>query len=335
MSVAAAAVPEPYRYVNIVDETLEGLIRSMTDPLPQQTPEQTERARILSNAVRMTVRQIVGFLFILDTVENMPAFGAMIAIFFDLVKVGLLLSAGMSTSVLPQLIGLIPLPLMGTVGTAIGWFISMGFLMAYASISFSRKEFSDTMRSILMMAPVVGGVLGNTFQSAVVQTGTKIVNRYEKLKFQMNSIWNKVSTAAVDARDQTVGMVNKLAAQQNVVGAIKEAAAVMDNVASDQPAPLPAPLPTPPKPAPLPAPPKPAPLPVPVVPIELNNRTEFANPLTPKLPRPSPVARPFGQANLSRVLPPSRKLGGKRFTRRRTKMSKWRKTRHHRKSKRR
>jgi hypothetical protein len=317
----------------------------MTDPLPQQTPEQTERARILSNAVRMTVRQIVGFLFILDTVENMPAFGAMIAIFFDLVKVGLLLSAGMSTSVLPQLIGLIPLPLMGTVGTAIGWFISMGFLMAYASISFSRKEFSDTMRSILMMAPVVGGVLGNTFQSAVVQTGTKIVNRYEKPKFQMNSIWNKVSTAAVDARDQTVGMVNKLAAQQNVVGAIKEAAAVMDNVASDQPAPLPAPIPVPPKPAPLPAPapPKPSAQITQLIrgptPAAVDNNGMISNPaqrtgLAPRTNYPN-ASNPLAIYKGPRVLPPSRKLGGKRFTRRRTKMSKWRKTRHHRKSKRR
>lgn len=292
----SAAAPEPYRYVNIVDETLEGLIRSMTDPLPQQNPEQAERARILSNAVRMTVRQIVGFLFILDTVENTPGFGAMIAIFFDLVKVGLLLSAGMSTSVLPQLIGLIPLPLMGTVGTAIGWFISMGFLMAYASISFSRKEFSDTMRSILMMAPVVGGVLGNTFQSAIVQTGTKIVNRYEKLKFQMNSIWNKVSSAARDAQQETVAMVNKLEAQQNVVGAIENAAAVVENVVSERPSPT------------------------------------FR-------PAYQPVAAPAPQVVPPRsraAFPPKLiRQGGKRFTRRQSKMSKWRKTRHRRKSKRR
>jgi hypothetical protein len=322
---AVAAPQEPYRFVNIVDDTLENLIRSMTDELPQQTPEQTERARILSNAVRMTVRQIVGFLFILDTVENTPAFGALVAIFFDLAKVGLLLSAGMSTSVLPQLIGLIPLPLMGTVGTGIGWFISMGFLMAYAAISFSRKEFSDLMRSILMMAPVVGGVLGNTFQS-VTNVGTKIANRYEKLKFQMSSIWNKVSTTAQQVQEQTVnaatnlatlannenvaGAIGQVAAdaatqQQNIVGAVKNAANVMTNVASGQPSP--------------------------VVPIELNNRTEFANPLTPKLPRPSPGSRPFGQANLSRVL----RAGGKRFTRRQSKISKWRKTRHRRKSKRR
>jgi hypothetical protein len=270
MSVAAAPAP-PYRYVNIVDETLEGLIRSMTDPLPQQTPEEAERTRILSNTVRMTVRQIVGFLFVLDTVENTPGFGAMIAIFFDLVKVGLLLSAGMSTSLLPQLIGLIPLPLMGTVGTAIGWFISMGFLMAYAAISFSRKEFSDLMRSILMMAPVVGGVLGNTFQS-VTNVGTKIANRYENLKFQMNSIWTKVSTTAQEVQNQTVGAVDKLIAVQNTAGALEKAVDVAEDLASKQTDEDPAPLP---------------------------------------------------------------RTGGKRFTRRQSKMSKWRKTRHRRRSKRR
>ena len=272
----------------------------MTDPLPQQNPEQAERARVLSNAVRMTVRQIVGFLFILDTVENTPGFGAMIAIFFVLVKVGLLLSAGMSTSVLPQLIGLIPLPLMGTVGTAIGWFISMGFLMAYASISFSRKEFSDTMRSILMMAPVVGGVLGNTFQSAIVQTGTKIVNRYEKLKFQMNSIWNKVSSAARDAQQETVDMVNKLDAQQNVVGAIENAAAVAENVVSEQPSPT--------------------------------FRPAYQ---AVAAPAPAPAPQVVPPRSRAAFTPMQVRQGGKRFTRRQSKMSKWRKTRHRRKSKRR
>lgn len=268
----------------------------MTDPLPQQTPEEAERTRILSNAVRMTVRQIVGFLFILDTVENTPGFGAMIAIFFDLVKVGLLLSAGMSTSLLPQLIGLIPLPLMGTVGTAIGWFISMGFLMAYAAISFSRKEFSDLMRSILMMAPVVGGVLGNTFQS-VTNVGTKIANRYENLKFQMNSIWTKVSTTAQQVQKQTVGVVDKLIAVQNTAGALENAVGVAEDLASKQPSPT--------------------------------FRPAYQ-------PAAAPALAPQVVPPRSRAAFPPRRIrqGGKRFTRRQSKMSKWRKTRHRRKSKR-
>lgn len=273
--MSSAAPPQPYRYVNIIDDLLEELISSITQPLPQQTPEDAERARILSNAVRMTVRQIVGFLFMLDTVENFPGFGALIAIFFDLTKVFLLTTAGLSTSLLPQLIGLIPLPLMGTVGTAIGWFISMGFLMAYAAISFSRKEFSDTMRAILMMAPVMGGVLGNTFQS-ITNTGTKIANRYEKLKSQMSSLWNNVSIAAQSAQNQTIGAVNKMTAMRNVTDALGTAASVMNNLASEQPSPTAA---------------------------------------------PAPAALP--------------RTGGKRFTRRQSKMSKWRKTRHRRRSKRR
>jgi hypothetical protein len=160
---------------------------------------------------------------------------------------------------------------MGTVGTAIGWFISMGFLMAYAAISFSRKEFSDLMRSILMMAPVVGGVLGNTFQS-VTNVGTKIANRYENLKFQMNSIWTKVSTTAQEVQKQTVGVVDKLIAVQNTAGALENAVDVAEDLASKQTDEDPAPLP---------------------------------------------------------------RTGGKRFTRRQSKMSKWRKTRHRRRSKRR
>ena len=227
-------------HANIVDETLESILEMITAPIPKQTAEQSEAARIVSNAIRATVRQIVSFVFLLDTVEQTPAFGALIGVFFDLAKAALLMSAGSSTTILPALIGLIPLPLAGTVGTAIGWFISVGFLMAYASVSLSRKEFSDAMRSVLMMVPVVGSVLGNTFQSAV-GTGTRLANRYEKLKMQVESLWYSMKNAADRATELTsnaAAAVQQNVALKNTVAATKQAMNVMTEI---QDAPLPKP----------------------------------------------------------------------------------------------
>jgi hypothetical protein len=247
MSGGPPAVPQR-KYVNIVDETLESILEMITTPVPEQTPEQIESARTTSNAIRMTVRTIVSFMFPLDTVEQIPAFGAIVGVFFDLVKVGLLVSAGNSVTILPQLIGLIPLPLAGTVGMAIGWFISIGFLIAYACISFSRKEFSDTMRSILMMVPVVGSVLGNSFQS-VVGTGTKVANRYEQLKMQVSSLWTGVTNAARIAQEQTTLLANKTVAMTNVANAVSQAANVAQTIVANAAA-LPAQPPPPPPPPP-------------------------------------------------------------------------------------
>jgi len=236
MQAVAPPIPIPaVRHANIVDESLESIIEMITAPIPKQTPEQSEAARIVSNRIRTTVRQIVSFIFILDTVEQTPAFGALVGVFFDLAKAALLISAGGSVTLLPALIGLIPLPLAGTVGTAIGWFISIGFLMAYASVSLSRKEFSDAMRSVLMMVPVVGSVLGNTFQSAV-GTGTRLANRYEKLKSQVESLWFSMKNAAEKATELTTTAVQQNAALQNTLDATKKAMNVMKDMTTAVPA---------------------------------------------------------------------------------------------------
>ena len=291
MAEGPSAAPQK-KYVNIVDDVLESILAMITTPIPEQTPEQIESARTTSNAIRMTVRTIVSFMFPLDTVEKIPAFGAIVGVFFDLVKVGLLVSAGNSVTILPQLIGLIPLPLAGTVGMAIGWFISIGFLMAYACISFSRKEFSDTMRSILMMVPVVGSVLGNSFQS-VVGTGTKVANRYEQLKMQVSSLWNGVTNAARIAQEQTTLLANKTAAMTNVADSISKAANVAQTIVANAAAALPPPVTTL-----APPPPQPA----------------AAPPLLPTRPKSA-----FAPVQVRAV-----KQGGKRFTRRKHIRRKWR-----------
>lgn len=266
----------PYRYVNIVDETLSGLIKSITGVPAKPGSEEDLASKKAAAQIRSTVMMILPFLFPLSMVEDIPAFGAMVGVFFDLTKVFLMATAGMSTSILPQMIGLIPLPLMGAVGMAIGWFISLGFLMAYAAISFSRQEFSDTMSGILTMAPVVGSLLGKTFDSVVVRTGTKFANRYNVLKSQVLTLWNKVTDAATLAHGQTIGSV-----RQAITGQVATALNTMTNLARN------------------------------VIP------EEFAKGPQPSAPPEDPQS------------------GGKRFTRRRRRMPKWRKTRHRRKSKRR
>jgi len=222
------------RWHNIVDDTLEDLLQSITTPLPGQTPEEMENARIIANRTRQTVRNIVGFLFPLDSIQEIPGFGALVAVFFDIVKAFLLMAAGGSVTLLPTLIGLIPLPLTGTVGTAIGWFVSLIFLVPYAAISLSRKEFSDTMRSIFMMVPVVGSVLGTTFQSGV-STGTNIANRYDLLKEQAGVLWGRVQTAIDKTREDVSVRLRSSQALQNIQGAVSKLTTVGEELGGTPP----------------------------------------------------------------------------------------------------
>ena len=299
---------------------------------------------------------ILPFLFPLSTVEDIPAFGALVGIFFDITKVFLMATAGLSTSILPQLIGLIPLPLMGAVGTAIGWFISLGFLMAYAAISFSRKEFSDTMRGILTMAPVVGGLLGNTFESVIVRTGTKFANRYELLKFQLETLWNTARKAAELAHEQTIGSVQKTIAGQRVARAINTAAgvarampgqfaqatALQKNPLSSQPPVMPRATNSMLRPLSANVSTDPMSSQFTDGPPEIRPSPTFTPAFQP-VEQPPPSAPPEERAATprNRTIDPDfledlyARRGGKRFTRRQSKMSKWRKTRHRRKSKRR
>ena len=193
----------PKKYANVVDEKLHDFIDSFTEIVQPKTPQEYENIRIMTNATHATVRSILPFIFTLDFIESMPGFGALVGVFLDLLKTWLYSSAGMMNSIVPPLVGLIPLPLTGTVGIILGWFMSVGFLLVYASISLSRREFTDTLRAILAMVPVMGTLMANTMQS-VVTTGTKMANRYERIKHDVTLIWSKLKKAGLAATQDTV-----------------------------------------------------------------------------------------------------------------------------------
>lgn len=296
-------------------------------PVQPKTPEEYERARQMTNAMHSTIRMTIPFIFTLDAIEQLPAFGVLIGSGLDLLKLGLYSSAGAMNSIIPPLVGLIPVPLAGTVGIMVGWFMSVGLLMAYAAISLSRREFTDTLKAVLAMVPVMGTLLANTLQS-VVTTGTKMANRYEKLKFQIQELWRKVSTIISSATDAaTRNTIIKPGAAENVAKGMMNLTNVMQkqvaSLAKAAPATLASPI--------IGAPPAP---PAPPAPVPSTGNFSYTNPgPTTGNVRPPPPSRNNG-ASLNpyfnpkaRIIPKQKSnLGGNRFTRRRRIGAKWPKT---------
>ena len=305
-------------------------------PVPARTLEDYERNRTMTNAMHATIRMTIPFIFTLDAIEQIPAFGVLIGAVLDIYKLALFAGAGLMTSAIPPLIGLIPVPLAGTVGIIIGWFMSVGLLMTYAAISLSRREFTDTLKAMLAMVPVMGMLLANTMQS-VVTAGTKMANRYEKLKYQIRQLWH--TTTGVISRATNAATINTIVtpgAAENVAKGMMNLTNVMKNQVAAAATGVPLAVPTiaetpasaPPASAPPGYPPSGYPTPPPA-----SARPASAPPGYPVPPpasaRPASAPPASAPTKVKAAAPPApkgKKLGGKRFTRRKHIQRKWPKT---------
>ena len=327
-------------------------------PVPARTLEDYERNRTMTNAMHATIRMTIPFIFTLDAIEQIPAFGVLIGAVLDIYKLALFAGAGLMTSAIPPLIGLIPVPLAGTVGIIIGWFMSVGLLMTYAAISLSRREFTDTLKAMLAMVPVMGMLLANTMQS-VVTAGTKMANRYEKLKYQIRQLWH--TTTGVISRATNAATINTIVtpgAAENVAKGMMNLTNVMKNQVAAAATGVPLAVPTiaetpasappasaPPASAPPGYPPSGYPTPPPAsarpasappgypVPPPASARPASAPPGYPVPPpasaRPASAPPASAPTKVKAAAPPApkgKKLGGKRFTRRKHIQRKWPKT---------
>ena len=78
--------------------------------------------------VQMVIRMIIPFIFILDTIENTPLFGDLVGAALDVTASVLPVMASNIQTMTPGLVGLIPVPLAGTLGIVLGWLFSLWFL---------------------------------------------------------------------------------------------------------------------------------------------------------------------------------------------------------------
>jgi hypothetical protein len=281
-----------------VDSILNSTIRKGVDMAAGLTPPSPPNPAIESGLkmIQMAVRMVIPFIFILDTLENTPLFGDLIGAALDVTAAVLPVIASTIQTTTPGLVGLIPIPLAGTVGILLGWLFSLCFLWLAMVIGISRKEFAAALEATAGMAPVIGPALSRGVKAAET-VGTKFYNRSDKIMASISKAFGSLQGAV----EKVKSTVNSLPSADKIVGTnpplLPSLSEIKKSALSAVPA-MPVPAgedPTPPPPtASAPPPPPPAP--------------KVSAPPPPKASAPPP-------------LPPPRKKGG-RFTRRRRSINK-------------
>ena len=183
-----------------VDSILNSSIRSAIDSAAGITPPPPPNPALQAGikSTQLIVRMIIPFIFILDTLENTPLFGDLIGAALDVTAAVLPVIASNIQTITPGLVGLIPVPLAGTLGIVLGWLFSLFFLWLAMVIGISRKEFAAALEATAGMVPVVGPALSRGVK-AVETVGTKFYNRADK-----------ISTSISKAFGSLMGAINKV-----------------------------------------------------------------------------------------------------------------------------
>jgi hypothetical protein len=179
-----------------VDSILNDSIRKAIDSAAGITPPSPPNPAIQGGikSVQMIVRMIIPFIFILDTLENTPLFGDLIGAALDVTAAALPVMASSIQTVTPSIVGLIPIPLAGTVGILLGWLFSLWFLWLAMVIGISRKEFAAALEATAGMVPVIGPALSRGVK-AVETVGTKFYNRADKIMASISSAFGSLQGA--------------------------------------------------------------------------------------------------------------------------------------------
>jgi len=191
-----------------VESILNDSIRKGIDSAAGITPPAPTNPAIQAGikSTQLMIRTIIPFVFILDTLENTPLFGDLIGAALDVTAAVLPVMASNIQTLTPGIVGLIPIPLAGTVGIILGWLFSLWFLWLAAVIGFSRKEFAAALEATAGMVPVIGPALSRGVK-AVETVGTKFYNRADKISTSISKAFGSLQGAVKNARS-TLGSVN-------------------------------------------------------------------------------------------------------------------------------
>jgi hypothetical protein len=294
-----------------VDSILNDSIRKAIDSAAGITPPAPMNPAIQGGikSMQMIVRMIIPFIFILDTLENTPLFGDLIGAALDVTAATLPVIASTVQTMTPGIVGLIPIPLAGTVGIFLGWLFSLWFLWLAMVIGISRKEFAAALEATSAMVPVIGPALSRGVK-AVETVGTKFYNRADKISESISKAFGSLqgAVAKVKSTASSLPSLDKFAGPNPP--ALPSLAQIQSKAAAALP-PLPAPIPaagedptpptassTPPTASSSPAPSAP---PADMAPSEIPEKKAFAPMKTRK----------------------SKKGGRGRFTRRKRSIKKW------------
>jgi hypothetical protein len=280
-----------------VESILNDSIRKAIDSAAGITPPAPANPAIQAGikSAQLMVRAIIPFIFILDTLESTPLFGDLIGAALDVTAAILPVMASTIQTTTPGIVGLIPIPLAGTVGIILGWLFSLWFLWLAAVIGFSRKEFAAALEATAGMVPVIGPALSRGVK-AVETVGTKFYNRADKISTSISNAYGSLMGAVQNAKN-TLGSI-----KVNSPTKLPSMADIKNKVQASIPPPVPA------------AGEKPAP---------------SAPPADENPTPPSPTATaPPAEVPDKKAFPPTKARKGGRFTRRKrnTNRKKWPRT---------
>ena len=182
-------------------------------------------ARTLLEGIFMVV-------FFLAYLEKVPVFGSILSASLDVILAGGKTLVKGIQSVLPSMVGLIPLPYASMLGIGMASLFGLTVWPIFAIISLSRKDFAAAAESyIRIIPPPIGDMLANTFlegNRAVakidekrVRLGTDISNALT----QLASVATSVSTSAEEGFKSLAAQTTAAASQAPAVPALPVAPA--------------------------------------------------------------------------------------------------------------
>lgn len=138
--------------------------------------------------IRKTIKQIVGTVFLLGSIEKLPIFGPMIASSMDIATAFMPALATSFQNMLPNIIGLAPIPYAAFIGEAAGYVFSSVLMFNTLMIQASRGEFMEALEAAAGMLPVIGTTLmtyvnkGKKVFDKVMEMREKIVISFAQIK---------------------------------------------------------------------------------------------------------------------------------------------------------
>jgi len=224
---------------SILNDLVSNAVDAAAGTIKPQPPNATVQGAVKS--VQLFIRMIIPFVFILDTLEQTPLFGDLIGASLDVTAATLPVIASNVQTFTPALVGLVPIPLAGTVGIFLGWLFSLWFLWLAAVIGASRKDFAAALEATSGMVPIIGPSLMRGVK-AVETVGTKFYNRADRIAASISQAYGSLMGAVENAKNTVSSMTSsssfKIPSAADIKRTAKEALATP--VASQPPASAPA-----------------------------------------------------------------------------------------------
>ena len=169
--------------IRYIDSLLTNVIAQLIGALPAelQVPGgDLSKLQEMMNAIRDAINAFLPSVFFLDFSEKHTNFALYMDMAVTVVKKLLHTGATGAQTITPIIVGLIPLPEMGTVGAIIGWLYSIALLSIAAAVGFVSRDFGYTAESLAGMIPVVGSTAMRIIHSGD-ETATRYVNKFYRM----------------------------------------------------------------------------------------------------------------------------------------------------------